>query len=739
LQGSTTLTATNPTATLAFDLKPFNSTYQDLAVSVLGSADLAEVSVNQDGNVTITGKYDGKFSVVIGVKNGSKVMEPTTQIDFVASNLATLMKDPYEKVKGAQYDLANSTFKIEGDGGLGGITSRCWVGYQNYAFGKNGATKIVLYGGTSSGTTQLGIWDGNPDAGGTLIDTVIFGPTGTWGITGEQTYDLPNRIIGAKDIYIVMIGGIAFGGFKFIEGEPILSFNQIEAESSTQIFGDTFELGTYTDNSGQIQGAVKNIGNNVSLTFEDMNFGTIGTDRIAIHGFTPNSQNPIQIRYTDDAGKEIIQQVPFVKTGTYGTQEFAIEPITGIRDITFLFMPGSSFNFDWFQFIKTNPKSPYQKINGIQYDTASTPFKVEGGSGLGGISSRSWAGYHNYDFGPYGSNRVTIYGGTSNYSPKIWIYDGNPDLNGTLFAEIKLQPTGSWSIAGQQTVTLPAKLVGKHDLYFVFISGIAFGGFEFTTPSPNDPYQKVNAIQYSTATGTFQTEAGTGIGGIYNRCVFGYQYYDFGTVGSNRVTIYGGTSTNSSPISIYDGNPDNGGRLIVKTNLNATGSWAMTGVQIVTLPETLVGTHDIYYVFEIGIAYGGFQFISVKRDTVALQVSTGTTSASPITNLRLLFGVDSLQYKSAGFRISGTGAAQGKSLTLKTATVFDTITVEGKQYSGNNFDAHYIVAVEIEGIENGFFDNDVIIEAFVQDITTDAYLYKDAKTININQLIAVQS
>ena len=105
---------------------------------------------------------------------------------------------------------------------------------------------------------------------------------------------------------------------------------------------------TYGDSFVRTEDAIEQIGNNVSLEFADMYFGTEGTDSIVICGRTPLQRNTIQLRFTDGT----TQVLPFPRSEEYVELRFPLEKVTGDQKVTFVFLPGCNFDFKWFRFEK---------------------------------------------------------------------------------------------------------------------------------------------------------------------------------------------------------------------------------------------------------------------------------------------------------------------------------------------------------------------------------------------------
>ena len=83
-----------------------------------------------------------------------------------------------------------------------------------------------------------------------------------------------------------------------------------------------------------------------------MDFGDHGTAEIVVKGKTPNLRNTMQIRFTAQDGTETIQLAEFTCSDKPTEQSFKLERVTGLKTVQFVFLPGSNFDFSWFQFLR---------------------------------------------------------------------------------------------------------------------------------------------------------------------------------------------------------------------------------------------------------------------------------------------------------------------------------------------------------------------------------------------------
>ena len=121
------------------------------------------------------------------------------------------------------------------------------------------------------------------------------------------------------------------------------AFDTLAAADNDEIYGDAYTV------SG---GMINDIGNNVLITFKALDFGDEGASKITLCGKTPNTVNSVQLRYTGNDGVQHTRILEFKQSDELTEQMFDIEPIKGKNDVSFVFMPGSKFDFCKFRFEK---------------------------------------------------------------------------------------------------------------------------------------------------------------------------------------------------------------------------------------------------------------------------------------------------------------------------------------------------------------------------------------------------
>lgn len=94
---------------------------------------------------------------------------------------------------------------------------------------------------------------------------------------------------------------------------------------------------------------LEQIGNNVTLEYEEMNFGKEGTCILKICGRTPLPRNTIHLRFTTQEGDTVNRMVEFRRTNDYEEQSFPIEKLMGKGKLAVIFLPGSQFDLAYLQ------------------------------------------------------------------------------------------------------------------------------------------------------------------------------------------------------------------------------------------------------------------------------------------------------------------------------------------------------------------------------------------------------
>nr|WP_154960241.1 glycoside hydrolase family 2 TIM barrel-domain containing protein [Paenibacillus xylanexedens] len=358
------LDASNPEVIVIAKLYPENTTYRDVQWSVVNDAgivsNIAKVEVITSGTgdepgsqsidvdekrhrVRVSAMGDGDFRLRATSNNGTDKPKLISQLEFKAEGLGTAYKDPYGFISGGLYDYTKGDV---GNGNERGVAtsrdSETHVGFRNIDFGPYGSDTITIpIFALSSETYFIQIWEGMPgEEGSVMIADVVYDKESIWNVYQEETYRLSKRLSGITSICFVLKQKIHIKGFSF--ERQSMAFETNAAASCDHLYGDTF---TIEDDR------VAGIGNNVSLEFEQMDFTSEGTSKLVIYGASAIDKNTIHIRFSGADGQSN-QLVEFIQSVGYEERTFELEPVYGEQKVTFIFLPGSQFDFGWFRFEK---------------------------------------------------------------------------------------------------------------------------------------------------------------------------------------------------------------------------------------------------------------------------------------------------------------------------------------------------------------------------------------------------
>ena len=130
-------------------------------------------------------------------------------------------------------------------------------------------------------------------------------------------------------------------GFCFKKQEK--AYGKLYGGEADDIYGDSFRP------DGNV---IRGIGNNVTIVYENMDFGQEGVSAVTICGTTPLKINTIHLLFTDKNGNKENRILEFQGTGSTecSAQRFSIDKISGSGKIELVFLPGCNFDLESLQF-----------------------------------------------------------------------------------------------------------------------------------------------------------------------------------------------------------------------------------------------------------------------------------------------------------------------------------------------------------------------------------------------------
>lgn len=327
-------------------IHPSHATYQEVQwrVTNAGGIDANIATLEANGHeAVITALGDGDVYIRCAATNGADHIRLYSLMEFHISNLGQAYLNPYEFVSAGYHSEASLNLTNGNDRGVAtGRDGESWIYFDKIDFGSFGSDEITLpIFSLDDAEFPIEIWVGNPgEADASLLTTVTYQKQSIWNVYQDETYRLPIRLKGVTSLCFLLRRKIHLKGFKF--KKPMKAFEQLSVLENNRIYGDSFAL---TENS------IEKIGNNVSLVFEDMDFREAGSKKLVICGHSPLDKNTLHIQFSGQNG-DSKQIVEFAYSDDYCEREFTLERITGLQTVTFVFLPGSQFDFKWFQFHK---------------------------------------------------------------------------------------------------------------------------------------------------------------------------------------------------------------------------------------------------------------------------------------------------------------------------------------------------------------------------------------------------
>ncbi|NLN45492.1 MAG: glycoside hydrolase family 2, partial [Clostridiaceae bacterium] len=276
-------------------------------------------------------------------RNGGPGTRLLSQLEWTVTGLGTAYKDPYGFVSAGLYTRSWGEVSNGNERGVatarGAETRVCVEGIDFGPFGSDTIT-MPLFALTSE-PYAMQIWEGMPgDDGAQMLADVVYQKPSRWNVYQEETFRLSRRLRGITSICFVLHDKVHIKGFTFTR--PDRAFSDNPAAEADHLYGDTFTV---------VDGKVEEIGNNVSLEFGGMAFGPEGATGILIRGHSPIDRNTLHLRFSGPEGDEA-RSVEFTRSDAYEERVFSIERVTGDRTVTFMFLPGSRFDFDSFRFLR---------------------------------------------------------------------------------------------------------------------------------------------------------------------------------------------------------------------------------------------------------------------------------------------------------------------------------------------------------------------------------------------------
>ena len=339
------LSKEQPYLTVEAEVEPKEATDRQLMFRVVDEhgvdSNLVKLLV-QGHTAQLRAMGDGSFYLRCMSRSGTDRIRVISQLEFTVEGMGQAYRNPYELISGSLYTSYQGEVSNGNERGV--ATARdgeTVVTFGNIDFGPVGSDEITMpIFALTSEEYPIRIYEGVPgEEGCQLLADVVYQKPSIWNTYQEETYSLAKRVTGINTISVAVHQKIHLKGFVFKKLQK--AWLPLDAAEADSVYGDTFT---------KEERAITGIGNNVTITYTEMDFGEEGTASIRICGRAPESSNSLHIRFLQGE-EESKQLVEFPMCGEYIEKEFSLTPVKGKWDVSFVFLPGSCFDLQSVQFL----------------------------------------------------------------------------------------------------------------------------------------------------------------------------------------------------------------------------------------------------------------------------------------------------------------------------------------------------------------------------------------------------
>ncbi|MCM1027767.1 MAG: DUF4982 domain-containing protein [Roseburia sp.] len=325
-------------------VSPANAAYAEeieyRITTVLGiDSNLAEIRSVEGGRVLVHCLGDGEFYLRALCKNGTDKYHILSQIRLRGEGIGAAAFDPYRLVLGGLFTVSDGRVGNAFGHGASFAGENSWFGFERVDFGPVGSDTITIpIFANCDHAVGLRIYDGIPGKGGELLGDYVYHKKAVWLTYLPETYRLPRVLKGLHTIVLESGDGYQVQGFFFEERRR--EYLEIPAVEHEKLYGDQYTVE---------EDAVTGIGNNVTLEFGIFDFGEKGPVALEITGRSALPRNSVHLIFDGEERKRVILE--FEGAGEYMTRRFSLEGISGKGKVSFVFLPGSCFDFKSFRFV----------------------------------------------------------------------------------------------------------------------------------------------------------------------------------------------------------------------------------------------------------------------------------------------------------------------------------------------------------------------------------------------------
>ena len=333
---------------ISAEILPTNATYTDLEWRLTDEAGidsyLGHLEVSECGkSAKVIPKGDGEVYVRCATKNGGEHINLISLFPLTITGYGKPFLDPYTFISGGLYSKSNLPMTNGNERGVATLRDQdSHVGFADLDFGAFGSDEFTTWLFPLAGNEfPIEIWLGMPEEDtSTFITTVTYNLGSKWNTYQEVTYKLPQKIKGIQTLCLVFKQKVHIKGFQFTKQEKAYSLHNFA--NADHIYGDSFTINSPS---------VDHIGNNVTILFNDMLFEN-PTSNITLSWRSSQDINSIKLLFADENGNETPNMLTLegIQKEWLTANLQLTTPLQGKGNISFIFLPGSDIDLEYFKF-----------------------------------------------------------------------------------------------------------------------------------------------------------------------------------------------------------------------------------------------------------------------------------------------------------------------------------------------------------------------------------------------------
>ena len=310
------------------------------------TSNLAAMEVHEDGQgITIKPLANGSLYVRCGVKNDKEHIDHYSQISYELTGLGEARLNPYELVSASLYSHSNVKLTNGNERGVATLRDQdSWLCFDQLDFGEGSSDALSVWlFPLSDDPFDFEIWDGRPDAGGRHLARHHYNLGMIWNTYQEVRVKLDRALSGIASLCFVFPIKTHVKGFRCHRQNR--AFQLIHAGDCDHLYGDSFKKdGPW----------VREIGNNTTLGFDNLDFGSHGTRQLELNYQSEKNASPMQLQLTGPKVKGTLRLMLSLPAQAQAqTRLFDLgQLVTGPMELRLVFMPGASLSLHSLRFLK---------------------------------------------------------------------------------------------------------------------------------------------------------------------------------------------------------------------------------------------------------------------------------------------------------------------------------------------------------------------------------------------------